>query len=366
MLPIKHTLLLVFELASIVVFAMGIFLYFTIDNQIIGSVILTSSIIISAILMITAYYISRMISKPIMQLKYLMSEFSKNDKLQNVKDFNSNIQELTDLYKDFISMTKTVEKNITLEKTLVNELKSVDKQKNEFVSMMSHELKTPLVLIKGYAELLLKANRLGALNPQQFEAVSQIYEGSLRLEKLIEDILTVEKLELRKMSFTMEPIEADAFIKNRIKDFAMIKKEKQIEFVNGCKTSSTIVGDKDRLYEVFVNLVENAEGFLPKENGQIEIGAFEKSDEVIFYVKDNGKGIPLAKQQNLFTKFYQIDTSPRRSHQGNGLGLCICKGIIESLNGQIWVESQEGKGCTFFFKLPKESKKILSSTPQYN
>lgn len=301
-----------------------------------------------------------------MQLKHLMSEFSKNDKLQNAMDFNSNVQELADLYKDFMSMTKTVEKTITLEKTLVDELKSIDKQKNEFVSMISHELKTPLVLIKGYTELLLKVNRLGALNPQQFDAVSQIYEGSLRLEKLIEDILTAEKLDLGKMSFTIEQIDADSFIKNLIKDFVMIKKEKQIEFVNGCKTFSTIAGDKDRLYEVLVNLVENAEGFLPNENGQIEIGAFDKYDDVIFYVKDNGKGIPLAQQQNLFTKFYQIDTSPRRSQPGNGLGLCICKGIIEALHGQIWVESQEGKGSTFFFQLPKASKEIISSTPQYN
>jgi len=101
--------------------------------------------------------------------------------------------------------------------------------------------------------------------------------------------------------------------------------------------------------------VRNAVDFSP-QNGLIQIDAKEKEGMVIFHVKDNGPGIPVDKQTYLFTKFYQVDTSYKRKHGGTGLGLVICKGIIEQLGGKIWIESEEGKGTTVYFSVPKIAK----------
>ena len=127
--------------------------------------------------------------------------------------------------------------------------------------------------------------------------------------------------------------------------------DKNIQFTNTTKEKLKITSDPDRLNQVFANLIKNAVDFVP-ENGKIEINAARKNGDVIFYVKDNGKGIPKEKQDGLFKKFYQIDTSLKRSHGGTGLGLVICKGITEALGGTIWLESEVGKGATFYFKIP--------------
>ncbi|MDE1769015.1 MAG: ATP-binding protein, partial [Thaumarchaeota archaeon] len=111
--------------------------------------------------------------------------------------------------------------------------------------------------------------------------------------------------------------------------------------------------DPDRLSQVFANLIKNSVDFVPKSDGVIEINAHGENNQVVFYVKDNGSGIPKEKQENLFKKFYQIDTSLKRSHGGTGLGLVICKGIAEALGGKIWFESEIGKGATFYFTIPK-------------
>jgi len=128
--------------------------------------------------------------------------------------------------------------------------------------------------------------------------------------------------------------------------------EKNIEFLNTTKTNLKIRSDPDRINQVFANLIKNAVDFVPHD-GKIEINATTKNGDVLFYVKDNGKGIPKEKQDDLFKKFYQVDTSLKRSHGGTGLGLVICKGIVEALGGTIWLESQVDKGTTFYFTIPK-------------
>jgi len=105
---------------------------------------------------------------------------------------------------------------------------------------------------------------------------------------------------------------------------------------------------------VLNNLINNAIDFVPKDTARIEINAQMDNSEILFSVKDNGSGIKSDEQKNLFKKFYQLDTSPTRKHGGSGLGLSICKGIIEGLGGRIWVESKVGEGTTFYFVLPKE------------
>lgn len=111
--------------------------------------------------------------------------------------------------------------------------------------------------------------------------------------------------------------------------------------------------DKYRISQIFTNLITNTEDFVNEKTDVMEIECLDNKNTIIFYVKDNGSGIPQYQLNNLFKKFYQIDSSSKRSHNGSGLGLAICKGIIEGMNGNIWVESDLGQGTCFYFTVPK-------------
>lgn len=228
----------------------------------------------------------------------------------------------------------------------------LDKQKEEFFSMMSHELKTPLLLMKGYCAML-KHKTLGDLNEEQVDAVYEIDSSIQGLEQLIMDMFDAQKMDMGRMTFKKEDIDAGKLLEDTINDFSSIMIPKEIELVKTSNEKIAFVSDKNRLKQVFGNLVKNAVDFVPHLTGKIEIGAKTQNQSVLFYVKDNGIGIQKAKQEDLFKKFYQIDASVTRKHGGTGLGLSVCKGIVEGLGGKIWVESEEGKGATFFFTIPK-------------
>lgn len=235
-------------------------------------------------------------------------------------------------------------------------LKEIERQKDEFAGMISHELRTPLYQISGYSELL-KSEKLGPLNPEQRDAAQVIYEGSTKLDKLINDILVAQKLEMDLTKFDSKHVDVENLLSSTYKNHLQMAKEKEIEFVNSFLSAEKLIikSDVDKLAEVFTNLISNSVDFVQEKKGRIEIGAFQdQNKKVIFYVKDNGVGIPLKAQKNLFKKFYQVDTTLTRKRGGSGLGLAICKGIVGKLGGRIWVESEEGKGSTFFFSIPKK------------
>ncbi|MHB8602587.1 MAG: sensor histidine kinase [Nitrosotalea sp.] len=233
-------------------------------------------------------------------------------------------------------------------------LKERDNAKAELSAMVSHELKTPLVTISGYAEMLKDESVLGALNPEQIHAVDTISSQTIKLEKLISDIMDAQKMDLKKMKFNKREFEIDELMNEQIQIHSKLMNEKNIRFTNTTREKLTITSDPDRLNQVFANLIKNAVDFVPPSGGTIEINVSKKNGDVLFYVKDNGSGIPKEKQDGLFKKFYQIDTSLKRSHGGTGLGLVICKGIIEALGGTIWLESEVGKGTTFLFRIPND------------
>jgi len=230
------------------------------------------------------------------------------------------------------------------------QLKKNDKLKEEFASMVTHELKTPLTPIKGYCEMLRMPNLMGTLNNEQLQSIKEIEENAKRLERLIGDVLDAQKLDMNQMSFKKSKISTDEFMGDIFKNAMYMMKDKNINFVNNAEKHSVIT-DKDRLTQVVNNLISNSVDFVPKEHGRIEIGTKKEGFDVIFYVRDNGIGIPKDKQNELFKKFYQVDTTATRNHGGTGLGLTICKGIVEGLGGKIWVESELGKGTTFYFSV---------------
>lgn len=234
-------------------------------------------------------------------------------------------------------------------------LLEVDKQKAEFASMVTHELKTPLTPIMSWCEVLLDHNVLGELNEGQKNAVLKIRHNATKELALISDILDAEKLGLNQMKFNLKDLQILPFAKELSENYAPVFAEKQILYSVSCPDEITIHVDEARLAQVLKNFINNSMDFVPKQNGMISLKITQEENYAVFSIIDNGVGIPKEKQQNLFKKFYQIDTSPTRKHGGSGLGLAICKGIVESFGGVIGVKSESGAGSTFYFKIPLKS-----------
>ncbi|MEO9307908.1 Sensor protein [Nitrosotalea sinensis] len=230
-------------------------------------------------------------------------------------------------------------------------LQEKDKAKEEFSAMITHELKTPLVPIAVYCKML-KKQLLGSMNKEQMEAIETIEKNTKRLETLISDIMDARKLDLDKMKFYPEEVTLDELFNNMNSDYAESLQQNGKQFVTNVPTSGLVIEtDKSRLRQVFDNLISNAIKFTGEKDGKIEVGFKKEDSKIIFYVKDNGMGIPKEHQKELFKKFYQIDTTERRKAGGTGLGLAISKGIIEKMGGKIWVESDGTSGSTFYFEL---------------
>ncbi len=242
-------------------------------------------------------------------------------------------------------------------KEQLSEIKKIDKQKDEFSSMISHELKSPLLPILGYCELLGDPESNKNLTKDQKEAISEIANSAEQLNKITHDVLDAQKLEMNRLSLNFTSFDVHILLDDLLKSYAPIISEKNITLEIKDDLHYMINSDRIRLRQVFDNLIRNAIDFVPRDVGRIHIGVIDKNVHVVFYVKDNGIGISQEKQEELFKKFYQVDASYTRSHGGTGLGLVICKSLIEIMGGTIWVESTPGTGTTFYFMLSKDQRK---------
>lgn len=264
-------------------------------------------------------------------------------------------KDVTDKINLESNLKKSLSENILQKKQIESQyekLAEVDKLKEEFGSMITHELKTPLVPIKGYCKMLTDPDIFGELNDEQKEAVEEIHINASRLESLITDILDAQKLDLNKMVFNKKECNVFELMSRIEKDMTHFTKLKKINFVNSTQDKKIIlISDENRIIQVVENLVKNAVDFVPAETGRIEIDAKLDNESIIFHVKDNGVGIPDEKQKSLFLKFYQADTSQTRTHGGTGLGLAICKGLVEGMGGEIGVQSKVGVGSDFYFSI---------------
>ncbi len=352
MIKIKQALFLIFGITSFIIFYIGFLNYITTQDES-GLVILIFSVIVSAGTLFATFYISNNITKPIEVLAKRMNEFSKNNFIIKNSLDDKGIQELEILNKNFEDMAKKVGGALEKEKLLNLNLQEMDTRKTEFMSMISHELKTPIMPIMGYLQLLKKENLMGSLNEKQRDALNEISISTEKLQKLIQDVLTAQKIDLGKLSVEKDIVDAKILVENAYKAFYPICENKEVKLIMLLKTSEMVYSDIDRISQVFSNLITNALAFMPEKNGVIEIGTRDTSDSVIFFVRDNGVGISEEQQKNIFKKFYQVDTSSKRKKEGSGLGLSICEGIVRNLGGRMWVESEINQGTVFFFNLPK-------------
>ena len=237
------------------------------------------------------------------------------------------------------------------EKEIVN-LKEIDKQKDELVSMVSHEIKNPLTPINLACQLLL-AQRDGPLTAKQKQKIEQISASAEQVNDLLSDLSDIKKLDRDAMKLNLKKVDTATLLSTISANVKDMVESRGARFELNLKKSKTISCDTSRISQVIVNIVKNAVDFIPKENGRITISCdVDNKGRTLIGIEDNGIGIPRKYHDSIFEKFQQLDTPDGITHEGTGLGLAICKGIIESHGGQIWIAKNYTKGARFEILLP--------------
>jgi signal transduction histidine kinase len=237
-------------------------------------------------------------------------------------------------------------------KRQARELEKANQLQADFVAMIAHDLRSPLMNISGAAEVMMKG-MFGDVNDEQERWLGKILANSHSLVDLVSDFLDVAKLEAGYIQLTVEPMDLRDLIDKSLDNFLFLAQKKQIALIKSVPGVVPLVqGDRRRLEQVINNLMSNAINFTPAEGG-IELGVARADDaQVKVWVKDSGVGIAHSEMTKLFEKYRQCSNITESGHKGTGLGLVICKMVVQAHGGKIWVESEQGKGSIFSFSLP--------------
>lgn len=233
----------------------------------------------------------------------------------------------------------------------IEEMARANKAKTEFVSIASHQLKTPLSEINWEIELLLSKNREG-LSAKQVEIVDNIAHSNEKMMRLVNDLLDVARIDQGRLALVNEQISFGKIVDNVVLSNVILAESRNVKLsVEIDKDLPKIIADKRRIGVVLDNLISNGIKYT-KEYGKVEVTARRGAENVLVCVKDNGVGIPKSQQGNVYQKFFRSDNAIKNQTDGTGLGLYIAKNIIEQSGGKIWFESEENKGTSFWFSLP--------------
>ncbi|MEI8230480.1 MAG: ATP-binding protein [Candidatus Peregrinibacteria bacterium] len=230
--------------------------------------------------------------------------------------------------------------------------REVDHLKSEFISIASHQLKTPLIGIKWLSELML-GNKVGKPSAMQQEYLQDIHLSNERMLKLVDDLLDISHIETgNKFTVMKKRTDIVEIVDQVLMDNQLFAKEKEIHIIQceGAPKKFFVNIDGNKIRQVFENLITNAIKY-SKYKGFVEVGCEHKNGEIIFSVKDNGIGIPREQQKNMFEKFFRADNARQYEPDGTGLGLYIAKAVVEAHGGKLWFESGTRKGTVFYFSL---------------
>lgn len=236
----------------------------------------------------------------------------------------------------------------------VTKLEEVDRMKDDFISMASHELKTPLTVLRGYVDIL-KDDDAGSRSEEAAEQRQRYLENMgcsiTRLNDLVEDILNVSRIEQNRLPMVIESPDLLPILSGMAEQFSLLAKNKGLAFRYEPRTSVFVAADPERVKQILTNLIGNAVKYTP--NGTVTLSVKETDDSVVVEVADTGLGIAAEALRDLFSKFYRVKTDATSRISGSGLGLWISREIARKMGGDITVESIEGVGSHFNLRLKK-------------
>jgi PAS domain S-box-containing protein len=229
----------------------------------------------------------------------------------------------------------------------------LDIAKDEFISLVSHQLRTPLTVIRVYGEMLT-SGMFGDLTPEQSQWVHNMTNSSARLIDVVGDILNVSRLDLGRINITPQSHDAVPLIRSCIRDVQPLADEKQVELVFAPrKKTLEVLVDETILIQIVHNLLTNAIRYTQPKKGRIEIRFDKQADGYMLIVSDNGIGIPKDAVAHIFERFYRARNALTIESQGSGLGLYLIKVMCDAFGGKIWFDTHIGKGTTFYVHIPK-------------
>jgi len=299
-------------------------------------------------------------TKDLKKSRTKIEDYSKNLEKrvsERTKQLNKKVLELTKAKNAMLNMAEDLDKT---NKELVKaqnqlkksfkELKELDLDKDRFISIAAHELKTPMTAIHGFAQLL--ENRKIIEDNETRKKYLKIIESEVeRLSKLVTNVLDLSRVDLGTMKFTIEDVNIPKQVEEVRNEMMLRIKERGLNIDFSIDRNLPIIKtDKEKLKEIFINLIDNSVKFTLK--GSIKVDVHKEGDYIKFSVADTGVGIPKKYFSSLFTRFYQVESPLTRETGGSGLGLSICKEYVEKLGGKIWFKSKVGKGTIFYFTLP--------------
>lgn len=316
-------------------------------NAGVGSVVFLSLGLVAAAVM--SRRTTAFVAEPLEDLRGTIARLAEGDlSARATVEGPTEIQSVAEAVNE---MAESRERFQQLQQETMRQLESLDQARADFISSVSHELRTPLTSVTGYAEMLLDGDA-GALSAEQEKMVKTIDRNARRLLDLVEDILTVARMDVGVHKLSTAPVDVRSLIDSAVEAVrpSLVSQSLGLR-VESAADVGTVVGDRSQLERVLLNLLSNAVKFTPKE-GRITVTAELKGDLVELRVADTGMGIPIAEQSRMFQRFFRSSTSRDEVIPGTGLGLSIVKSIVESHGGTIDFESTPGRGTTFRIELP--------------
>ncbi len=310
-----------------------------------GLIILLIAAMFIISIIAVSFIMSKTISKPLKELSYGANEIA-NGNLDYVIDYDST-NEIGVTVKSFNHMTDQL-------KQLTERQHTIEQSRKEMIAGVAHDLRTPLTSVKGYVEGLMDG--IANTPEKQQLYLKTIYTSTLNMERLLDELLTVSRLELGNIELDCKPININDFLDDCAEELRteLHELDFDFEYTNNCDGDFTVMIDTDRFQRVIRNIISNSVKYAKKdEKGKIEFAAQTYQKSVIITLADNGIGIEDENLSKIFESFYRADPARTKTSEGSGIGLSVARQIVELHGGKIWATGKEGKGLTILISLPR-------------